>query len=209
MNAIPRRGRPTPEQAQALSRSILDAAAELMLRHGYAGASLAAIAQRAGVTKRTIYARFGAKENLLRAVLAAIRDKLTLHYRPPAQGDARVLLEHLGNHLLGQLSRPAMVAWCRFTSVEMGRSPEFAELVHPLMDGVYAFVETMLRELARDHRLPIADAALAARLFVMLVGEPMKQHAFFYMSLGTAAQRREHVRRMVGVFLAAARAGEI
>jgi AcrR family transcriptional regulator len=54
-------------QAQALEtrRQILQAAVRLFIRSGYAGATIEAIAQEAGVAPETIYAVFGNKRSIL------------------------------------------------------------------------------------------------------------------------------------------------
>ena len=55
------RGRPRSEAAH---RSILQAAAELLLTHGLAAVSMDAVAERAGVSKATIYRWWPTKETL-------------------------------------------------------------------------------------------------------------------------------------------------
>ncbi|MEC5182717.1 AcrR family transcriptional regulator [Cryobacterium sp. MP_3.1] len=50
---------------------IVTAAADLMREHGYAGTSIAAIAERGGVAVQTIYNTVGSKVDVLAAVLAA------------------------------------------------------------------------------------------------------------------------------------------
>jgi AcrR family transcriptional regulator len=50
---------------------IVAAASELMRQHGYAGTSIAAIAERGGVAVQTIYNTVGSKVEVLAAVLAA------------------------------------------------------------------------------------------------------------------------------------------
>ena len=50
---------------------IVEAAAELMRENGYAGTSIAAIAERGGVAVQTIYNTIGSKVDVLAAVLAA------------------------------------------------------------------------------------------------------------------------------------------
>jgi AcrR family transcriptional regulator len=57
----PSRGRPRDERARV---AILDAAAELMLEYGVDKVSVDAIAERAGVSKATIYRWWPTKENL-------------------------------------------------------------------------------------------------------------------------------------------------
>lgn len=56
-----RRGRPRSEKAKA---AILEAAAELLLARGLAGVSMDAVAERAGVSKATIYRWWPTKEAL-------------------------------------------------------------------------------------------------------------------------------------------------
>lgn len=55
------RGRPRSEKA---SKAILDAAAELLLEHGLSAVSMDAVAERAGVSKATIYRWWPTKEAL-------------------------------------------------------------------------------------------------------------------------------------------------
>jgi AcrR family transcriptional regulator len=57
----PRRGRPRSEKAR---QAILDAAAELLLARGLAAVSMDAVAERAGVSKATIYRWWPTKESL-------------------------------------------------------------------------------------------------------------------------------------------------
>ena len=54
--------------------AILDAALDLFVERGAAGASIEAIARRAGVAKLTVYRRWQAKEDLLMAALEHARD---------------------------------------------------------------------------------------------------------------------------------------
>jgi AcrR family transcriptional regulator len=53
------------EQAERTRVRVLAAAAELFVERGYDAASIAAIAERGGISPETIYARFGSKRALL------------------------------------------------------------------------------------------------------------------------------------------------
>ncbi|WP_354700874.1 hypothetical protein DSM112329_01166 [Paraconexibacter sp. AEG42_29] len=64
-----RRRRVTDEQ-------ILDAAVAEFAARGHAGASMAAVAARAGTTKPTLYANFGSKDGLYVAAVAAETERL-------------------------------------------------------------------------------------------------------------------------------------
>jgi AcrR family transcriptional regulator len=70
---VARRGRPRSEKAQ---NAILDAAAELLLARGLAAVSMDAVAERAGVSKATIYRWWRTKETL---ALDALYHEWTAH----------------------------------------------------------------------------------------------------------------------------------
>ena len=56
-------------QAEATRAAVRDAAASLFLRDGYVRTSIRAVADEAGVSPETVYAGFGSKRDLLRAVV--------------------------------------------------------------------------------------------------------------------------------------------
>jgi TetR/AcrR family transcriptional regulator of autoinduction and epiphytic fitness len=56
-------------QARETRRRVVEAAARLFVRDGYAATSIAAIAEEAGVAVPTVYARFRTKAGVLRAVV--------------------------------------------------------------------------------------------------------------------------------------------
>ncbi|MBV9516285.1 MAG: helix-turn-helix transcriptional regulator, partial [Mycobacteriaceae bacterium] len=53
-----RRGRPTEAESRALRQRLREAAVVTFLDNGYDGTTMEAIAQAAGITKRTLYARY-------------------------------------------------------------------------------------------------------------------------------------------------------
>jgi AcrR family transcriptional regulator len=66
----PYRSQRRREQAEETRGRVLDAAASLFEERGYEGASIAAIAERAGVAEETIYAHFRNKRTLLGELVA-------------------------------------------------------------------------------------------------------------------------------------------
>ncbi|HEY9546809.1 MAG TPA: helix-turn-helix domain-containing protein, partial [Solimonas sp.] len=64
-----RRGRPSSQQSKAITRTILDAAAELFLRDGFEATGMESVAASAGIPKTTLYKRYADKRELLNAVL--------------------------------------------------------------------------------------------------------------------------------------------
>jgi AcrR family transcriptional regulator len=59
---------------QATRQSVIAAAGRLFSERGYAGSSIEAIAEAAGVAVPTVYAAFGNKRSILRALIAATVD---------------------------------------------------------------------------------------------------------------------------------------
>jgi len=68
-NRRPYDGSNRARQAAETRRRIVDAAARLFVRDGYAATSIAAIAEEAGVAVPTVYAGLRSKANILRAVV--------------------------------------------------------------------------------------------------------------------------------------------
>ena len=66
---------------------ILDAAFEEFSKHGYAGASMAAIARRARASKETLYAWFENKETLFNTLLASRLDGIASRVTAVAERD--------------------------------------------------------------------------------------------------------------------------
>lgn len=63
------RGRPTAQRAEDIDKTILDVALELFLERGFEGATIEGVAERARVSKGTVYARFPGKEALFKRVI--------------------------------------------------------------------------------------------------------------------------------------------
>jgi AcrR family transcriptional regulator len=86
------RGRFDRSERKAATRArLLDAAARVYARQGFAGATLDEVAAEAGFTKGAVYAHFGSKENLLMALLqehlaGQIAEQLELFERERSDG---------------------------------------------------------------------------------------------------------------------------
>lgn len=66
---------------QARRRQIIDSTIELVSQRGYAGTSLAAIAQHAGISKAAVLYHFGSKADLAEATLAHVFDRFGAYVR--------------------------------------------------------------------------------------------------------------------------------
>jgi len=70
-NMAPQRKRPRPRDASATREVLLDAATLVFAEKGFAGARVDEIAARAGANKALIYAYYGDKKGIYRAVLSS------------------------------------------------------------------------------------------------------------------------------------------
>jgi AcrR family transcriptional regulator len=96
LNPRRRPGRPPgPSQAAQLRARLVDEASKLYAAGGYARISFAAVAERAGLTKATVFHYFPKKDALLRAVFEAFGERLeraaeTWFDPPPTSHAARL-----------------------------------------------------------------------------------------------------------------------
>ena len=108
---------------------ILGAAFALFVQRGYAGASTLEIATRAKVSKRDLYSLFGSKQAMLSACIAerAARIRVPLHLPPPRSRAAlTATLLAFGTTLIGEMSRPEVLATYRLAILEAERTPDVA-----------------------------------------------------------------------------------
>lgn len=128
------------EQARETRRLILAAALELFSEYGYAGATIEAIAQQAGVSPLTVYNNFGNK----RSVLAGLIDvsvggddrPMPLMQRPGPQAvlqekDPTVQVHRFASDIAGILARVAPVFEIMRTAAKT--EPEIAELLESIL----------------------------------------------------------------------------
>lgn len=162
----PRRGRSVQKRD-----AILDAARDVFTADGYAGASVDAIAARAGVSKRTVYDHFGGKDPLFVAVLTRETASLVAALRTaieeelPADADpADALLPFARRVATVAFASSEYVAFRRLVGTRGApRGPSLPEDADP---------ETLLAERLRDFdragRLRAPDPRRAAQHFVAL-----------------------------------------
>ena len=69
MSAQPLRGRPTQAEALAIEQRLRKAATEAFVENGFDGTTMEAVATAAGITRRTLYAKYPDKQALFAAVI--------------------------------------------------------------------------------------------------------------------------------------------
>lgn len=105
-----RTGRPSLEAAAEIDRRILDVGKQMFLQHGY-GVTMNAIVQAAGLTRKTVYARYNNKEALFVAVLRQLM-RSAPESRPELDehGPLEEALRSFILNTLTQLCRPEVLA---------------------------------------------------------------------------------------------------
>lgn len=164
-----------PKGRAGKAEAILRAARELFLRHGFEGTSMDAVTAAAGVSKPTVYAHFGTKEELLDAVVKAEAGRAPAPEAFEATGDARADLERVVGLLLRMALSPEALAWDRMMAGEARRRPEVGRIFHD--NGPARIVEVLAAFLGEQDRvgaLSVPDPAQAADfLFSLALGIPL------------------------------------
>jgi AcrR family transcriptional regulator len=152
------------EQAEQTRQRVLDAAAALFEERGYDGTSIAAIAEAAGVSEETVYARFRNKRTLLgelvsRAVRGADPRPIPEQEGPrrlAAERDQREQLRMFAGDIVPRLERAAPLV-----AVVSGASrsdPELAEMLAHLHAVRLRNMRILIHALAGNGPLRLAEA---------------------------------------------------
>lgn len=199
-----RPGRPKSEHK---GQAVLYAAGELFLSNGYQRTSMDAVAQRAGVSKQTVYSHFANKEELF---TACIRGKVEGYgfgeTSPDAAADLREALLAIARQFVDLMFDPDVIAMHRLVLAEAAKQPRIAQLFFDsgpqrTRAAVCAFLQRQVdagRLRIPPERLPYAAVQLLSAAFG-LYQMPL------WLGLSTAAGADEidaHLARVVDDFLA-------
>lgn len=180
---------PRIERSRAV---ILDAALVEFAEHGYLGARLDDVAERARVSKKTVYNVFGDKERLFRAVIGqAIETAEDFAARTAATlGDIAEVEPELRDAVVGMartiLTGP-VIRLRRLLIGEVDRFPEFAaEYYRRAPDRMMGVLAQTLTRLGARGRLDVDDAGRAAEHLAFLAVGAGLDRALFRPADGTA-----------------------
>ena len=176
-------GAGTGGRGHARCRALLDAAAALFVEKGYAGTSLSDVLRLAGGSRTTLYAHFGDKDGLFRAMMeehcARVLDGMApdaLALDTPAGSDLEQTadpeerLVRIALHIMHALTEPRTTAILRTLISEGARVPDLVEtFVRVGPERTRERIAGCLRELAEAGRIRIADADMAAQAFCGMV----------------------------------------
>ena len=196
-------GRPTREEAERRHRALLDAATALFLERGLNGASIDAIAERAGVAKRFIYARYADKAALFVGALERFIEEHAeaLQVSEPLPKDIDQGLYVLGKRMLDLALRPEALTFHRLFIAEAHRFPQLARLfIEHNRHRSLGNIEHTLRAYADRGDIELGDPQIRAeQFFILVVGVPQR----LAMLIGRAppAEEDRRLREAVRLFL--------
>ncbi len=206
-------GRPTREEAARREARIVEVAMQLFIERGFDATSIDAVAEAAGVSKPTLYARYRDKRALFEAVLnERVREWLApLSAAAEAQAlqmeprDARLVLDELSRTLLARSRDPGAAALTRCIVAQALQFPELAKLAYEegWLRGVRA-VARLLEVLVTQGQVEIDDVEIAADLFLNLILGRSSKQALYGIETDPEAQERRR-RAAVAMFLAGVR----
>ena len=168
-----RGGRPSLAQALQLRERILEVATELFLAEGYGITSIEAVAEHAGISKRTFYHRFDNKA----ALFAAVVHRIIKQIRPPPEvpllegASLHAILRRLATLILRAALSPRAIALHRLLIAESKRFPTLARAVYDqggTQEATKLIGELLEREL-NGVRLSAHRREFAAMQFLNLV----------------------------------------
>jgi TetR/AcrR family transcriptional regulator, mexJK operon transcriptional repressor len=186
--------------------AILDAAAELFVQYGYDGASTEMIAERAGVSRQTIYNQFANKEALFLAIAEdVVREVVSPLGEAVEQGaDLRETLLALGRRMLTTLLQPKLLGLCRITTLEAERFPELGRAVFD--GGVTPMENAVASYLQEQGELDTPDPQIAARQFLGLTVHRIEFKTRLGLNVDVDGEEaRQHLDAAVDTFLRAYR----
>jgi TetR/AcrR family transcriptional regulator, mexJK operon transcriptional repressor len=160
--------------------SILGAAKRTFLTGGYGAVSMDMIAREAAVSKATVYAHFGSKEELFGAVIGRECERYFARFSAGEldPSDVQTSLTVLGRRFLELVLSPDGIALHRILLGEVTRFPGLGEVfwrAGPERQRVQ--IEAFLRSAVACGTLSVEDTRLAAEQFVSLVrGDVQLRH---------------------------------
>ena len=180
---VRKRGRPTAAERRAREAQILSAALEVFLRSGFGDSTIDELAAASKVTKRTVYAYFGDKPGLFRAMVIDLAVGVSLD----AATDHGTL-EALAARIVYRVHSDELVGLHRLVIAESSRFPELASVLHSQGDARHI---ARLATHIRAERGP-KHAVLAEPLFSLLLGERHRRRLLGLDPAPSFAQAASH-----------------
>jgi AcrR family transcriptional regulator len=185
---------------------ILDAAVETFLANGFDKSSMDAIAERAGVSKTTIYAHHADKFALFRAVMERSSRALTVQLdqsRAREGTDPQERLTEIVLDVLTATTSPDFLAFLRVMITESARHPDLMEAPESTgMVDVLGLLASTLEDEADQRGYELSDSRMFATVLLrMILSGPQLDSLLFADFRPDAAVLEAHARWVTELFL--------
>ena len=200
---LTRRGRPTQAEAKKLHQKLRKAAVATFVKYGYDGTTMEAIARAAGITRRTLYARYPDKRAVFVDVIpwALTRRTEREESYDLDEGDLRSSLVAVGRAGLARAIDPDIVRLTRIAMSESARFPEFAISAHSMTwSGRHRQVMDLLRRHHEAGTIEVEDLELTAGHFIAMIEHLPARLADFGI-YRSAEDEERHLQHAVNLFL--------
>ena len=185
--------------------AILQAAAELFPKMGFDKTTMDDVAQRAGVTKQTVYSHYQSKEQLFIQMIDKLCRRGVSHKPISGMHTKRFedLLFEVGTNLLTLITSVEGMAVTRLVVAEASRYPKLARLYYEI--GTQRIMHLLAEFLDGQNArgvIAIPNTQSAAAYFFAL----LKGQYFLRMTLGvppipSPREQRAHVKEVVDIFM--------
>lgn len=193
-------GRPRKSEEQERANNILAHALSEFCAHGFVGASIEAIARKAGVGKATIYKKYQNKEGLFRAVgqYANTPVQHRISKVQTVNSSVENVLIDFARSMTYQQDDLSAFNLIRLAIFEQVRFPEIAEAIYMAGLETLSPLKNYFITLIEQGHLKADDPDEMLILFCSLV---TKGHGFLLTQPSSPHAHEAHLRRTVGLFL--------
>jgi AcrR family transcriptional regulator len=181
-----------------------DAAVATFLEQGYDRATMEMIAEAAGITKRTLYARYADKRAVFLDVIPRALSRSVERDPAPAVGDDDDLEAALHAIGRGALKRALDPDTVRLHRIAMNESPRFPEFALSAETFGWSHRQRQVMDLLRRRQavgdIEVDDIELAAEHFLALV-EALPARLADFGVYRSRRQEERHLKHAVNLFL--------
>lgn len=193
------KGRPSVEEAARIDHMILEAALKVLLEQGEA-ASLNAVAKEAGLSRKSVYARYASREELfVEAVRLTLRDVAPVEF-PGAES----FEERLGNYIIAALdllSSTAAMTFHQVVTTHIHAVPDMRdEMIEATRKVFFAPLLDLLAKAQQAGEIGRSDPQLTAQImFNAMIAHAMAANAYRGSNPPARASNEAYARHMARI----------
>ncbi|HWV13595.1 MAG TPA: TetR/AcrR family transcriptional regulator [Sphingobium sp.] len=189
-------GRPNAREAELKHEAMLEAALEEFSSHGFHGASVRAIAERAGVSTRTVYNRYTDKVALFEACLEM---SATRHHVPAdGKGSMRDQLMRYALHVSSRVNHDRQVRLARIIFRECISFPQLEEVSRRQFER---FQLEPVQKILTAHGFSKAQAEMLSSFYVTMLLRRWQNRVIYNEKAMSPAQIKVNAETVTSLFL--------